>query len=233
MVHHFHDHFHVLKGEDCCDRFIQHLDDLGELEESNESKPREIISLFHNLKGFDGVFILNSLYNDMRDDECQLTVGSKVLSFASGNLTFKDSLCFLAYRLEQFPDTFNLPELKKGFFPHAFNTRANQGYHGPIPSLEHYDPKGKKDKQKADLETWHADQVLCNVEFDLQHEMEYCKSDVALLQGGCEAITKEFTHHASFNPFARCMSIASACHLYWCTKHLRHDTIAVEPTNRW
>ena len=118
--------FHVLKGENCCGRFIQALHDLGELEESDDGERREIINLFHNLKGFNGIFILNTLYNDMREVECQLTVGSKVLSFTCGSLTFKDSLCFLVYPLKPFSDTFNLTELKKGCFPHAFNTRANQ-----------------------------------------------------------------------------------------------------------
>ena len=118
------EHFHVLKGEDCCVRFIQALDELGELKESDDDERREIIRLFHDLKGFDGIFILNTLYNDMRDVECQLTIGSKVLSFTSGNLPFKDSLFFLAYPLEQFPDTFNLTELKKRLLPSCFQHKS-------------------------------------------------------------------------------------------------------------
>ena len=174
------DDFHVLKGETCCERFIEDLDELGELEEvESDDDRRELVILFHNLKGFDGIFLMNSLYKDMRKVASQLTVGSKVLSFTSGHMTFKDSLCFLAYPLEQFPETFNLSELKKGFFPHAFNTRVNQDYRGAIPELRHYDPKGKKEKQKKALERWHAEQVTRDVVFDLQHEMEeYCKSDV-------------------------------------------------------
>ena len=47
-------------------------------------------------------------------------------------------------------------------------------------------------------------------------EMEgYCKSDVALLQAGCEAFCKQFSDIAKFNPMAHCVTIASACNLYW------------------
>ena len=49
----------MFKGEDCCDWFIRELDDLGEFPElqegHEEDERREIIILFHNLKGLDGV----------------------------------------------------------------------------------------------------------------------------------------------------------------------------------
>ena len=63
--------------------------------------------------------------------------------------------------------------------------------------------------------------------------IEFCKSDVALLKGGCEAFQQEFKRHAGFNPMAKCITIASACILYWRTHHLTPDTIAVEPIGGW
>ena len=41
-----------------------------------------------------------------------------------------------------FPKTFGLTELKKGWFPHHFNTTANQTYVGKIPDKKFYDPDG-------------------------------------------------------------------------------------------
>ena len=79
---------------------------------------------------------MNELYKGMRTVEEQLTVGAKVLSFKSGPLVFKDSLCFLPMPLSSFPATFNLTELKKGFFPHSFNTLDHQDYVGPIHNLD-------------------------------------------------------------------------------------------------
>ena len=193
-----------------------------------------LIILFHNLKGFDGIFLLNALYKARRRVTNQLTVGAKVLSFTSGFLVLKDSLCFLPMPLSSFPATFGLTERKKGFFPHAFNTAEHQDYVGPIPDLHYYDPDGMSPKMKADLERWHADQVRRNVTFNFQHELkEYCKSDVDILQEGCEKFCEEFESKAGFNPFAECATIASACNRYWRKHHLEDKTIAVEPPQGW
>ena len=222
-----------LEGENCVDRFLKHLDDYAHPADENIKK-QPLIIIFHNLKGFDGIFIINSLYKAMRTVEEQLIIGAKVLSFKSGPLVFKDSLCFLPMPLSSFPSTFNLTELKKGFFPHSFNTLEHQDYRGPIPSLEYYDPDGMSPKMKEELQQWHADQVRRNVPFDFQQELEdYCKSDVDILQGGCEKFCEEFQRKAGFNPFADCVTIASACNRYWRKHHLEEDTIAVEPPQGW
>ena len=222
-----------LDGENVVDRFLCHLEDFAHPADENiEEQP--LIIIFHNLKGFDGIFILNSLYKAMRTVEDQLTIGAKVLSFTSGPLLFKDSLCFLPMPLSSFPATFNLTELKKGFFPHAFNLPSHQDYRGPIPDLHYYDPDGMSPAKKAELEQWHAEQVRRNDTFDFQKELEdYCKSDVDILQNGCEKFCKEFKSKAGFNPFEKCSTIASACNLYWRKHHLEEDTIAVEPPQGW
>ena len=224
----------VLRGEDCVDFFISHLDDYAHPPTENvEEQP--LIILFHNLKGFDGIFLLNALYKAGRRVTDQLTIGAKVLSFTSGALLFKDSLCFLPMPLASFPSTFNLTELKKGFFPHSFNIDKpdHQNYRGPIPALHYYDPDGMSPKKKEELKNWHEEQVRNNVIFDFQKELEeYCKSDVDILQNGCEKFTEEFKRKAEFNPFEKCSTIASACNLYWRKKHL-HDNLAVQPPQGW
>ena len=218
---------HVLDGEDCALQFLRDLDDLTDI--PDREGEREILVVFHNLKGFDGMFILHELYQQQREVVDQLTVGAKVLSFKSGAVKFIDS-CFLPMPLASFPSTFNLTELKKGFFPHLFNTPDHQQYVGRIPDLEFYDPDGMMAKKKDELTRWHADQVRRNVPFHFKHEMiEYCKSDVALLKAGCEAFQQEFERQAGFNPMAKCITIASACNMYWRKHHLTPDTIAVEP----
>ena len=233
----------TLRHRDCEDNanvvdvFLQHLDDYAHPAEGDvEEQP--LVILFHNLKGFDGVFILNSLYKAVRRVEDQLTVGSKVLSFVSGALTFKDSLCFLPMPLANFPSTFGLTEMKKGFFPHLFNTPENQTYVGPIPDLHYFDPDGMSPGKKSELEQWHAAQVeemaRTDARYDFQAELEaYCQSDVDILQGGCEAFTQEFHRIAGFNPFVECYTIASACNRYWRQHHLPDQKIAVEPPHGW
>jgi len=223
---------HVLYGEDCALQFLHELD--APTDVADQEDEREILVVFHNLKGFDSMFILHELYQQQRVVTNQLTVGAKVLFFQSGSLKFIDSLCFLPMPLASFPSTFNLTELNKGFFPHLFNTPDHQQYVGPIPDLAFYDPDGMMAKKKEELTRWHADQVRRHVPFDFRQDMiEYCKSDVALLKAGCEAFQQEFERQAGFNPTAKCKTIASACNLYWRKHHLTPNTIAVEPLGGW
>ena len=226
------DIIHTLDGDDCVLRFLQDLDDLAE--EPDSEQQRNIIVVFHNLKGFDGMFILHELYEQQREVSNQLTVGAKVLSFKSGPLKFIDSLSFLPMPLSSFASTFNLSQLKKGFFPHLFNTPENQQYVGRIPDLQFYDPDGMMQNRKNELLQWHAEQVGRNVQFNFKEELiSYCQSDVRLLKQGCEAFQNEFQSQAGFNPMVECFTIASACNLYWRKNHLPANTIAVEPLRGW
>ena len=83
-------------------------------------------SFFHNFRGFDGLFIIKQLYDMNLKVSKVLTTGQKILYFECGNLKFKDSMSFLNMPLEKFTDTFKLSELKKGYFPHKFNTAENE-----------------------------------------------------------------------------------------------------------
>ena len=238
---------HCLRGSGCVLEFLRDLDELAEQppdmqaegeendDDDEDDDDRLIFVIFHNLKGFDGHFILRELYLQQRSVTAQLTIGAKVLSFRRGPLTFKDSLCFLPMPLASFSKTFGITELKKGYFPHAFNVPANQAYVGRIPDVEFYEPNEMKDQDaKQSFEQWHADQVARRVEFNFQQEMEdYCKSDVALLQAGCEAFCAEFVPIAGFNPFALSFTVAGACNLFWRRSLLVPNTIAVKPLQGW
>ena len=228
----------TLKGPGCCKAFIQALSKLA-LVPAGKKKMRErpVTVLFHNLKGFDGVFLLNALYQDSRRVENQACMGAKVLTFKTGSITFKDSLCFLPFPLAAFSSTFEIEETKKGYFPHAFNTPQNQGYVGSIPAKHYYDPDGMKPKAKTAFETWYDEQVVRGELFDLQKELvSYCHSDVKLLKEGCEAFVKQFKQEADFNPFERCATIASTCNLYW-RRSIEEGSdaalIAVRPLQGW
>ena len=223
---------HVLDGEECVLNFLHELDDLTEV--PGNEKQREVIVVFHNLKGFDGMFLIHELYDQQRSVENQITAGAKVLSFRSGTIKFIDSLCFLPMPLSAFSATFNLTELKKGFFPHLFNTPSNQNYIGRIPDLEFYDPDSMMVEKKEELINWHTQQVGLNVQFNFKEQLiAYCKSDVQLLKQGCQKFQEQFASQAGFNPMVHCFTIASACNLYWRKHHLQPNTIAVEPIRGW
>ena len=84
------DTIHVLESEDCSLQFLHGLDDLVDVPDSDEE--REIQVVFHNLKAFNGIFILHELYHQQRQVVGQQTVGAKVLSFKRGPHKFIDSL---------------------------------------------------------------------------------------------------------------------------------------------
>ena len=75
-----------------------------------------------------------------------LANGGKILQMyiKTYELTVINSCCFLSMPLSKFSDTFNLPDVVKGTFPHCFNTPNNYGNVGLLPALHHYEPEGLK-----------------------------------------------------------------------------------------
>ena len=81
----------------------------------------------HNFQGYDSYFILQYL----RDNGVKYDVimrGAKVLSLSIEmfNIKFIDSLNFIPMKLANFPKTFGMEELVKGYFPHLFNKKENE-----------------------------------------------------------------------------------------------------------
>ena len=214
------------EGEECITAFIEWLRELN--------KDYKITVIAHNSQGFDSYFILQKLYNECIMAE-QVVNGAKILSLSihNGEIVFKDSMCFFQMPLSSFPKAFGLTEQKKGFFPHFFNTEANQNYVGPLPDKEYYDPKGMSEDRAKAFHQWY-DTHDPNYVFNFQEELlTYCQSDVALLKGACEVFCREFEAISGFNPLERCITIASACNLYYRTKHMPENKLASEPIVGW
>jgi hypothetical protein len=62
-----------------------------------------------------------------------------------------DSLNFLPMKLSALPKAFGLTELKKGWFPHYFNSSENQTYVGPFPDAQCYGHDFMSEKERAEL----------------------------------------------------------------------------------
>ena len=146
-------------GPDCTPHFFDWLEELAVDQDGDD---RHVIGIFHNLKGYDGMFILQHCYATHREVTDQITVDTKILSLRSDRLTFKDSLCYLPFPLVNFPATFGIEELCKGFFPHKFNTLENQDYQRPMPDVSYYNPDGMSSKKKAEFERWYTETVAAN-----------------------------------------------------------------------
>ena len=194
---------------------------------------RQVIAVAHNFQGYDSYFVLDELYKQCICPQ-QIVNGAKILSMEMDHIKFIDSMCFLQMALSDFTAAFGLEELKKGFFPHFFNTLEHQEYVGPVPAQDYYDPAGMKPKRKEAFEAWHQARHEEEYEFNFHEELiAYCQSDVHLLKQGCMQFQKGFAREAQFNPMEQCITIASACNRYYRKKCLQPFTIASEPVRGW
>ena len=69
---------HACSGPACIPDFISALNKLAEGDKNLE---RDLFVVFHNLKGFDGNYIIEELYKRHMKVENQLTTGAKTLKF--------------------------------------------------------------------------------------------------------------------------------------------------------
>ena len=137
----------------------------------------------HNFKGYDRYFILEELYKQHVTNLQQIVNVAKILCLELLNVKFIDSRNFFPMALSNFPKTFGIDELKKGFFPHFFNTQQNQIYVGYMPDKSYYDPDGMSTACKDEFHKWYDEKVSERYIFNFQRELlTYCQSDVRLLK---------------------------------------------------
>lgn len=149
-------------------------------------KQRKFTAMAHNMQGYDGVFILNYIINNILASDLQPKVilrGSKILSIKFRNVRIIDTYNFIPIALAEFSTAFTLSELKKGYFPHLFNTKANQNYKGPYPEKKFYGVEFMSSEKLRLFDEWYATKT--NEIFDFKEEFRgYCWSDVMLMATG-------------------------------------------------
>ena len=222
-------------GSNCINQFSETIHQWAKDEKTEKGGALpEYTVFFHNLKGFDGVLTLNTMYNLNLKVTQQMGTGTKVLHFKQENVTFKDSLNFLNMPLAAFPKTFGLTGMKKGFFPHKFSKLENLEYEGPIPELVYFEPQHMSKDKKIECEDWHAKKVQDGKTWNFKKKMlSYCKDDVKILREGCLKFAQDTMNEAGFNPLTQCITIASTCHYFWRNHQMMPKTIAVEPIHGW
>ena len=195
---------------------------------------RKCIVVAHNFQGYDGYFIQNYLNKNGVKYEVILR-GAKILSMTVPmfNIKFIDSLNFIPMPLAKFPQTFGMTELCKGYFPHHFNKEENQNYVGPVPPVDDYSPDTMKPKDREVFLAWHKEQRDNGYVFNFKEEIvKYCRSDVDILRKCCMVFREMLCEITGIDPFEKCLTIASACHLVYRTNFLKKDTIAVFQSDR-
>ena len=192
------------------------------------------IVVAHNFQGYDGYFIQNYLNKNAVKYEVILR-GAKILSMTVPmfNIKFIDSLNFMPMPLAQFPKTFGMSELCKGYFPHMFNKEENQNYVGAIPDVDYYSPDTMKPKDREAFLVWYKEQRDNGYVFNFKEEIvKYCRSDVDILRKCCMEFREMLRKITDIDPFGKCLTIASACHEVYRANFLKEDTIAVFQPDR-
>ena len=102
----------VYVGYECVSKFCQAV--FG----THERVRKTEWFIAHFGSGFDFLPILEWLYKQHKYIPKFLLRGNKMVSMRVGNKRFIDSYLFIPIPLSKFTSTFNLRELKKGYFPH-------------------------------------------------------------------------------------------------------------------
>ena len=126
--------------------------------------------------------------------------------------------------LSTFPKTFGLKKLKKGYFPHLFNTPENQNYVKLIPSKHYYDPDHMKPEKRTAFLKWYNEQVDV---FDFKKELvAYCRSDVDILGQSMMTFRDNFLKIGNIDPL-QYITIASVCMSIYRSKYMSENTIGI------
>ena len=182
----------------------------------------------HNAKSFDAQFILKYCVENRIKPFC-IYNGTKIMymKIEKFKIKFIDSINFIQSRLADFPKTFGLTEMKKGYFPHFFNVPENQDYVGPIPDVKYYGPDQMMSDNRKKFFKWHQDRINENYVFDFKKELKgYCRSDVDILRRSMLKFREDFIKIANIDPL-QYITIASVCMNVYRSKFMPENTIGI------
>jgi len=139
--------------------------------------------LAHNSRDFDSQFLLKYLQEHGTVAPSVIVKGLEVISLKVGGIRVIDTLNFLPMPLAAMSKTFSINELKKGHFPHFFNTKDNHSYVGLLPDAKYYNPDSMKSEARDEFFKWNSAEKAKNPDFDINKEIsEYCDSNVDILR---------------------------------------------------
>jgi len=168
----------------------------------------------HNGRGYDFQIVMKWIYQNTTYKPFCIYAGSKIMTFSiKGELKirFVDSLNFITDKLANFPKTFGIKELKKGFYPYWFNCKKNFNYIGEMPERRLFKPNQMKTGDRAEFLEWYKNKVDNNYIWNHAEETKtYCISDVDILRRSCEIFRNTYIEIANIDPLTY-TTIASVC----------------------
>ena len=166
----------VYFGDDCLERFLMYM--LSYNKGNN-------ICVAHNAAGYDTRLLFIAASKLAKTKMEPIMRGQKFMQLKiNDRLIFRDSLLHVKGSLRSLAKDFCADStLRKGHFPHLFNSIENYGYEGTIPERRYFDLafvlKNEKDKQEFDewYSSWDG-----RTDWNFKNELEaYCVDDVKIL----------------------------------------------------
>ncbi len=152
---------------------------------------RGVTALAHNARSYDNFFIYRYLIRNSIKPEI-IFRGAKIMFLHIGrqlDIRLVDSLNFLTMPLSELPRSFGLDEMKKGFFPHLYNTVETEADSEmwvlpTLPPAHYYDADSMKEDRRTEFLTWYGENR--DKAFDFHRDLlAYCRSDVDILLNAC------------------------------------------------
>ena len=218
---------YVWRGEKCLDKLFKYLFD------KQNTKFSSYVAIAHNSKAFDSQFILKKLVDSDKYKTPELVVnGRNIFKIKVGNVRFIDSFNYLPMKLSKLPQTFALGcDIKKGYFPHLYNTKENQHKKGVYPPAEMYSPDTMCVEDRKEFFEWY-DTVKDRNDFDFAKQIvEYCVQDVNILRRACIKFREILLEVGDTDPFTESLTIASSCITIFRKNFLKEKTIGLIPPN--
>ena len=197
--------------------------------ENQGSKQNPVVALAHNSKGYDSSFILNYLHEHGYSFD-YISKGTEIMVLTVNGITIKDSLNYLPMKLAKIPSTFGFKEMKKGYFPHYFNTPENEDYDGPLPDHHYYGTSSMTPEARCEFFFWYSQLVQSNYKFNLKKERwAYCNNDVFICSKGIMKFRELVFKHTDVDPLLEACTIASSTNIVYRKNFLKPKTIALIP----
>ena len=223
----------VFRGEKTMEKFCSWL---------FSHQHRDVIAIAHNAHAYDVYFLYNYLLQQSIIPNIFFK-GSKIMYChvsSALNIRLLDSSNFLNMPLSQLPKSFGLMEMKKGYFPHLYNTQENNMLESKkhlmrLPDPSYYDVNNMHKKARDKFLQWY--EIHWQDPFDMDRELlEYCCSDVDILLNACWKFRKPFmditSPHHPIDPFDY-ITIASLCMGTFRAKFLPKEWVVLYKKDAW
>ncbi|KAF4514037.1 UNVERIFIED_CONTAM: hypothetical protein B566_EDAN018733 [Ephemera danica] len=191
---------------------------------------KKVILCAHNLRAFDGMFLLQHMSKDLKMSPNVILNGSKILTMSFDDKKFVDSLNFIPMPLRKIPSVFGFEkEVVKGYFPYLFIRPENYDYRGDYPHPNDYGVNEMSPKEKDTFMKWYATATVGKM-FDFKIEIvKYCRADVSVLRRGVTAYCQLCREIGKVDPLRETITLASVCLLAFRRSFLKADTLGLIP----